>query len=66
MEINIYEQITRKSKEFNSHILSNPKFLEHIITKKMNIDDFDLMKKLLSTVEEIEEDNKLSNLEEFQ
>ncbi len=66
MNANTYEQIAMKAKEFNSHLISNPSFLEHIITKKMDIDNFDLIKKVINSVEEIEENNKLSELEEFQ
>ena len=66
MNINIYEQIAIKSKEFNSYIVSSPQFLEHIISKKMNVGNFDLMKQMLSSIKEIEEKNKLSELEEFQ
>ena len=66
MNANIYEQIAIKSKEFNSHIISSPQFLEHIIGKKINIESFDLMKQMLNSIEEIEKKNKLSELEEFQ
>ena len=66
MNANIYELIAMKSKEFNSHMISSPQFLEHIITKKIDIDSFDLIKQMINSVEEIEKNNKLSELEEFQ
>ena len=56
-----YDIIIKKSKQFNINILNNRNFLEHIINKKLEIKNFDLATHFITSIQEIEEDNKLSN-----